>query len=73
MTEAEIRKQVEEEICAWLRAQHDWRLRLHNESVTPEGRDNNLFRAATYGGAADAIERGDYHYPTLDRMKLGPQ
>ena len=58
-------------VVKWLREQHDMRLRLHNEATTIEGKDHNLFRAATYGGAADAIERGDHLYPDIQRMKMG--
>lgn len=55
-SEAEIRQQVEAEICEWLRA----RDRAHGALMD---RLDHI---------ANAIERGEYHYPTIDRsLRLG--
>ena len=47
-------------IVAWLRGQHDRNLKFHHEAGDQGSRDYHLFRAACFGGAADAIERGDH-------------
>lgn len=67
MTEAEIRRQVEAEIVAWLRQEAGY---ARHAQETHDAPQEKVYRMGQKDGlliAADTIERGEYdHFPEIE-------